>query len=66
MKTLKYLTAAGLLAAAAAAVATEGSSVISEQAGAKNSTVTADVAVQAPTPQSNKRQRFRPRSGSVY
>ena len=50
MKTLKYLTAAGLLAAAAAAVATEGSSVISEQAGAKNSTVTADVAVQAPTP----------------
>ena len=43
MKTLKYLTAAGLLAAAAAAVATEGSSVISEQAGAKNSTVTVSV-----------------------
>lgn len=50
MKTLKYLAAAGLLAAAAAAVAAEGSPVISEQAGAKNSTVTADVAVQAPAP----------------
>lgn len=50
MKTLKYLAAAGLLAAAAAAVAAEGSPVISEQAGAKNSTVTADVTVQAPAP----------------
>lgn len=50
MMTLKYLAAAGLLAAAAAAVAAEGSPVISEQAGAKNSTVTADVAVQAPAP----------------
>ena len=50
MKTLKYLAAAGLLAAAAAAVAAEGSPVISDQAGAKNSTVTADVAVQAPAP----------------
>lgn len=50
MMTLKYLAAAGLLAAAAAAVAAEGSPVISEQAGAKNSTVTADVEVQAPAP----------------
>ena len=50
MMTLKYLAAAGLLAAAAAAVAAEASSVISEQEGAKNSTVTADVAVQAPGP----------------
>lgn len=65
MKTLKYLAAGGL-AAAAAAVAAEGSPVISEQAGAKNSTVTADVTVQASAPQSNKIQRFRPRSGSVY
>lgn len=35
MMTLKYLAAAGLLAAAAAAVAAEGSPVISEQEGAK-------------------------------
>ena len=47
MMTLKYLAAAGLLAAA---VAAEASSVISEQEGAKNSTVTADVAVQVPAP----------------
>lgn len=66
MKTLKYLTAAGLLAAAAAAVATEGSSVISEQAGDEKSTVTADVAVQAPTPAVKQKTALSPRSGNVY
>ena len=60
MKTLKFLAATGLLAAAAAAVAVENSSVISEQAGAKNSTVTANVAVQAPAPAPKQKTALSP------
>ena len=60
MKTLKYLAATGLLAAAAAAVAAESSSVISEQAGAKNSTMTSDVAVQAPAPAPKQKTALSP------
>lgn len=48
MKTLRYLAAVGLLAASSVTVAAESSSLISEQAGANNSTVMANVAVQTP------------------